>query len=350
MTKKLCGVLFIVVVLQVVWTIPAAAQTATTCVQQVSCGAYSLLDVSCAPSLPAGATDCSVPSFSWTMNCEDVSTKCGVPMVWCPTCGKYVPAGGAPINLTNGNTYIQESDVRIPGLGGGLTLERTWNSVWPASVSSFQNGMFGANWRSNYEERVFPGSGEAVNYMEYLRGDGSVWYFGNNSGSTWTLASPANTKATLTQSGSGPWTLTFQNGEQRVFSYTSGQLTTLVDRNGNSTQLTYDSSNRLITVTDPASRYLSFTYASGSSTLVTGVTSSVGVSLSYSYDSQGRLTQVTEPDLTTVSFTYNSQSLISSVTDSNGNTLESHTYDSQGRGLTSSRASGVEAVTVSYPD
>jgi YD repeat-containing protein len=58
---------------------------------------------------------------------------------------------------------------------------------------------------------------------------------------------------------------------------------------------------------------------------------------------------VTEPDLTTITFTYNSQSQITTVTDSNGKVLESHTYDSSGRGLTSSRANGVEALTITYP-
>jgi YD repeat-containing protein len=127
-------------------------------------------------------------------------------------------------------------------------------------------------------------------------------------------------------------------------------LTTIIDRNGNTTTLTNDSANRLATVTDPASRHLYFTYGSPSSHLVTGVSSDVGISLSYAYDAQGRLSQVTNPDLSTLTFAYDSQSLITSVTDSNGKVLESHTYDSSGRGLTSSRAAGVESVTLSYPN
>jgi YD repeat-containing protein len=83
--------------------------------------------------------------------------------------------------------------------------------------------------------------------------------------------------------------------------------------------------------------------------LVTSVTSDVGLSLSYAYDSNGRLIQVTKPDLTTISFQYDSNSLITAVLDSNGKILESHTYDSSGRGLTSSRAGGVEALTLTYP-
>ncbi|MGB7229666.1 MAG: RHS repeat domain-containing protein, partial [Candidatus Acidiferrales bacterium] len=113
--------------------------------------------------------------------------------------------------------------------------------------------------------------------------------------------------------------------------------------------LSYDSIGRLTTVTDPASRQLSFTFQSNTSYLVTGISSTIGFSWSYSYDSNGRLTQATEPDQSTLSFQYNSQSLISTVLDSQGNTLESLTYDVYGRGLTSSRANGVDAVTVSYP-
>lgn len=162
------------------------------------------------------------------------------------------------------------------------------------------------------------------------------------------LAAPANVYASFV-AGSSIWTITFLNGEQRQFNPATGLLTAIIDRNGNTTQLTYDSSNRLITVTDPASRHLYFNYGTGSSLLVTSVTSDFGITLSYAYDTQGRLIQVTKPDLTTVSFTYNAQSQITAVTDNNGKILESHTYDSSGRGLTSSRANGVESVTLTYP-
>lgn len=321
----------------------AEAQTGPVCIGWVSCSSMSLSYAACEPPLPPGATNCTVEVL-WTVVCEVVLDNCGAPPVWCPECGKWVPAGGAPINLTNGNTYIQEADVRIPGLGGGLQLQRNWNSIWPGNASPYQTGLFGLGWRSTYEERVFTGSGDAVNYFVYLRSDGGLWYFNSNGN----LVAPANVAATLTLNGTESWTIAFQNGETRVFSYATGTLTAIVDRNGNTTQMTYDSLGRLVTVTDPASRHLYFSYASGSSYLVTGVTSDVSVSTSYSYDSQGRLAQVTEPDQSTLTFQYNSQSLISSVTDSNGKTLEAHTYDSNGRGLTSSRANGVDGVTVSY--
>jgi YD repeat-containing protein len=286
-----------------------------------------------------GLTTC----YSVTMFCAPLAA----PQETGPGCPPAAKAqAGSPICLASGNTYIKETDVRLPGLSGGLTLVRTWNSVWPSTQTQSQIGLFGPNWRSNFEERIFVGSD---NYIKYARGDGSFWSFGYGS-STGSLgvAAPANETASMTY-GTLNWTLTYTNGEQRVFDIASGNLLSIIDRNGNATQLTYDSVGRLVTVTDPVSRHLYFTYGNSSyQFLVTGVSSDVGLSLSYSYDSQGRLQVVTAPDQSTLNFQYNSQSLITSVTDSNGIILESHTYDGNGRGLTSSQANGVNAVTVSY--
>jgi YD repeat-containing protein len=261
----------------------------------------------------------------------------------CPDCGAQ---GGRPIQFATGNIFITETDVNVPGLGGGLSLVRKWNSAWDTSLAGYSSGQFGPNWRSTYEEAVFVGSDY---YLKYLRGDGSVWSFGTAPGGVWMPAAPANASATLLH-GASAWVLTFQNGEQRRFDLATGHLTSIIDRNGNSTQLSYDNLNRLVTVTSPALQHLYFNYPSGSSYLVTSVTSDFGVTLSYSYDAAGRLNQVTWPDQTTVSFTYNAQSQITQVTDSNGKILESHTYDAQGRGLTSSQANGVNSISVTYPN
>jgi YD repeat-containing protein len=200
--------------------------------------------------------------------------------------------------------------------------------------------MFGPNWRSTYEERI----NIDPTTPTYVKSDGSLWYF-FGSGNSFTLAAPSNIVATLTTDGVNYWTLTFQNGEKKIFSHASGSLLQIVDRNGNTTQLTYNGTNQLTSVTDPASRHLYFTYTGS---VVTSVTSDFGISLSYTYDTSGRLTKVTKPDSSSWNFEYNSASLISSVKDGSGIVLESHTYDSAGRGLTSSQAGGVNAITVSY--
>jgi YD repeat-containing protein len=348
--KKTCRVLFFFVILECAFSAPAAAQMPDGCVKKqvwyfpdpVPAGwfyygpypgtyAYLIAAMTGGKAFPSGAISCGPPSAP-----KEVRSDCP----WCSN----------PVSLASGNTYIQQTDIRIPGLGGGLTLARRWNSQWPSTQSVYQVGLFGPNWSSTYDQRVFVGSD---NYIKWESADGSFSSFGINGDGTgsWVLAAPQNASVTMTTPNTATpyWQITLQNGEQRRFDGTSGMLTAIIDRNGNTTTLAYDSANRLATVTDPASRHLYVTYANGSSHLITGVSSDVGISLSYAYDGQGRLSQITNPDLTTLSFTYNSQSLITAVTDSNGKILESHTYDSSGRGLTSSRAAGVEAVALSYP-
>lgn len=338
MTKRICVSLFVFVALQCVFSRPSAAQTQSP----TSCLVFQTLYYP--DPIPRGWFFYS--SAPGTYAYVVAAAKCPPPTP--PPC--HCPHGGSPISLGTGETFITQADINIPGLGGGLSLARTWNSIWPSVVSSFQSGIFGSNWRSTYEERIVTGTD---NYIRYIRADGTFLVFGPGDGlTTFNVVAPASVPATLsTDTRTNPYfTLTFPNGEQRRFQGTDGRLIAIIDRNGNTTTLAYNSTSGLLsTVTDPASRTLTFTYGNPSFTgFVTGVSSSVGISYSYSYDTQGRLIQITKPDQTTVSFTYNSQSLITAVTDSNGKVLESHTYDSGGRGLTSSRANGVEAMTISY--
>lgn len=309
------------------------------------------------PNLPVTAVCCNPAGIPFGESCAAPKPSCGAPAnadrETCLACnGNRTPKAAKPIDLATGNTYITQSDISVPGTGGGLTLSLVWNSLLPAAQNTFPF-MFGAGWRSNYEEHLVLNSPDS--FVKYLRGDGSVWSFGVTSVSgpdVYRAAAPADDStgsSWVNMSGSPTWTLTSKSGEKKIFDATSGTLLSITDRNGNVTQLSYDGSGRLSTVTDPALRHLYFNYANSSTPLVSSVTSDVGITLAYTYDAQGRLTQVTRPDGTTESFEYNAQSLISAVKDSDGKVLESHTYDAAGRGLTASRAGGVDSVTISYP-
>jgi YD repeat-containing protein len=332
MIKRICSALFFLVVLQCIASLPSEAQIPNNC--------YATQTLWSIDPMPYGWFFFS--AYPGTFAYLAAAMKCPPK----PPC--HCTDGGSPISLSTGETFITQTDIRIPGLAGGLSLVRTWDSYWSANLVPFQVGVFGSNWRSTYEERIVMSTD---NYVTYMRGDDLFWSFGTGGSTTsWTVMSPANAAAKLNTdtSTNSYFTLTFQNGEQRRFDKTTGNLIAIIDRNGNTTTVAYDTSGRLSTVTDAASRYLTFNYT-GNSSLVSSVSSSVGISLSYSYDTQGRLAQVTKPDQTTVIFAYDSHSRITTVTDSNGKVLESHTYDTSNRGLTSSRANGVEAVTISYP-
>jgi hypothetical protein len=55
---------------------------------------------------------------------------------------------GDPINVTNGNMYLTQTDYRLPGIGDGLDITRTYNSNKQA------NGLFGVGWSSILDESV----------------------------------------------------------------------------------------------------------------------------------------------------------------------------------------------------
>ena len=219
MAKRICTIVLIVVALLASGAI-SSAQLQDKCRVTFDYWFWSFVP------LPLGATCYPGPVWFFTP-CTMPSAACppyAAQSETCPTC----PSATKPISLATGNTFIQEVDVRIAGLGGGLNLTRTWNSLWPATQAAMSIGLFGPNWRSTYEERVFLGSDS---YIKYARGDGSFWSFGAG-GPGWALAAPANASATLVQ-GNTSWMLTFQNGEKRQFNLTTGLLTAIIDRNGN---------------------------------------------------------------------------------------------------------------------
>jgi YD repeat-containing protein len=280
--------------------------------------------------------------------------KCRPPRPRCNHCQRSgaPPEAGQPIDLASGNTSITQTDIHLPGLGGGLTLTRTWNSV-PSTVYASGAHMFGVNWQSTYEDRLVLNTSDGFITEETGGEDETAFGFAGFSPTTYSIVAPANKIGTLITNTDTTkvtsFTLTSMDGEKRTYDPTRGALLAITDRNGNTTQLAYDATNRLTTVTDAASRHLNFTYQSSTSNLVTTVSSDAGITLSYAYDSQGRLTKVTKPDNTTVSFQYDAQNRITAVLDNDGKVLESHTYDAAGRGLSSSRANGVDSVTVAYP-
>jgi YD repeat-containing protein len=343
MFSRIPAVVFVIAILPGGFCAGAHAQS-NSCVTIAGCAWYSF-NSGCIPNLPKTVFAC-FNSGPWSEQCSAKTPACA-PASRCLTCNQ----ASVPVDLATGDTYFTETDIKVPGLGGGLALTRTWNSIPLGS----DLGIFGPHWTSNFEESVYASSD---GYVYYLRGEGSAWAFGFTGwdgfgNPTYAPAGPANQVATIIQYNQNPnnatWALLLQNGEQRVFDFNSGKLLSVTDRNGNSTSLGYDSSFRLTSVADSAGRHLYFSY--GLPFLVTSVASDFGVSLSYSYDTVGRLSQVTEPDNSTISFQYDGpySNLITAVLDSNNKVLESHTYNSCGQGLTASRALGVDGITLSYP-
>ncbi|HEV7745181.1 MAG TPA: Ig-like domain-containing protein, partial [Pyrinomonadaceae bacterium] len=239
-----------------------------------------------------------------------------------------------PVNVTNGNMYLQQTDYSLPGAGPTIDITRTYNSM------SESIGLFGRGWSTAYDEKIVSYDADMARFNQ---ADGRAIYFGRGAGTSGDLLPLAGDfHGQLAQSLSG-FTLTMKDGTIHEFNI-SGQLESITDRNGNQTTLTY-TSHRLSAITDPFGRVLTLT--ADSNGRVTSITDAIDTVATYTYDS-GRLKTLTYADDSGFVFDFDAGDRIISITDALGHVVESHTYDSGGRALTSERQDGVRHYDFEY--
>lgn len=263
-------------------------------------------------------------------------------------CGCATRTAGDPVDTGTGYFSQSATDLSIPGLGEPLNLARTYTSSLadpsgPAGADAV-NGAFGPGWTFSYGLSAATATNGNVTITQE---DGSQVAFSDSSG---TYAPEARYDATLTASG-GDYYFTRHGAEQFVFSQTTGDLLSESDQAGRAasptyaTTLSYNTSGQLSTVTDPAGRTLTFTWASGH---ITKATDSGGQEVDYGYNTAGDLTDVwgvgtvrtggSNGDQDHAQYAYNSSGLMTSMrTPANyGKTgtptpVTSMTYDSSER-------------------
>ena len=274
---------------------------------------------------------CANATVSLTVLSIDDAENLGV-----GSCNKTV---GEPVNVTNGNMYLQQSDYLLPGIGPAINITRTYNSM------SQSMGLFGKGWSSAYDESIKVLS---ATYVRWFRADGQATNFMRASASDPFSPVEEDFHGTLVKNADNSFTLAFVNGGAHRFN-AAGKLISLADRMGNQTMLAYNSSSRLTSVTDPFARVLTVTPDTNGR--IISIRDSLGTVASYSYGSSGELLSVTYPDNSAFHFAYtlaNGNLLLASVTDALGNLVEAHTYDTQGRAITSEKQGGVERYSLSF--
>jgi RHS repeat-associated protein len=191
---------------------------------------------------------------------------------------------GDPVNCATGNLYESYADLSVPGLNGGLSFSRTYNSQAAASGTL---GPMGYGWSISFGESLsLDPSGQAATITS---ADGSAVTFTQNGEGAFTA--PAWVLAKLVHNGEGTWSYTLP--DQRVFLFSStGQLKTITDRNGNVTTLSYSEGGHLETVTDPSGRKLRFAF--NGEGLVESIKDPMGHTVKYEYEASN-LKSVTLP-------------------------------------------------------
>jgi RHS repeat-associated protein len=281
-------------------------------------------------------------SFTYRI-CDDLG-KCSIATVTLYVIGDGTNDGetscnlnvGGPINVTNGNMYLQQNDYQLPSVGYGIGATRTYNS------NSQQVGLFGRGWSTQYDESIVAYDNSLLRFNQ---GDGRAIYFGRPIGSSGAFTPViGDFHAQLTQNGNG-FSLTLKNGSLQQYS-SAGKLISLTDRNGNTTSLTYGGNGFLSSVTDPFGRVL--TVATNANGLVTSISDTMGTVATYTYGGSNQLLSVTYADNSAFQYGYDGNFRLTTASDALGNVVESHTYDAQGRALISEKQGGVEHYSLSF--
>jgi RHS repeat-associated protein len=246
---------------------------------------------------------------------------------------------GEPVNVISGNVWLEETDAIIPGIGTGLRLVRRYNSLL---ANRGVGGAFGRGWTHTYEQNLtFP----SIDVIKLRAANGeSMWFEDFNADATYNALLPVLEASWIVHSGN-VYTRYFKNGGSETYD-SSGRLTSQSDPSSNAVTFVYDANGRLETVTDSGGRSLTLTYDATSK--VASVSGPAGVMASYRYGATGPLETVSYPDGAGYTFTTDGAAQILSVVDASGRVVVTHTYDVNGRGLTSARPDGQERYTFYY--
>jgi RHS repeat-associated protein len=219
-----------------------------------------------------------------------------------------------PVSLVSGALTHQHTDIAIPGRGVGLDFTRSYNSEVATT-----NSDLGYGWSHNYGVRlaVYDGGSSEIRWPSGARA------FFTKSGSD--FIAPFGTFDTLTLASS-VYTLTTTSQIRYLFDST-GRLTSIKDRNDNTTTIAYSSGTEIDTVTDAGGRVFDFTYSSGR---IIEIEDPLTRIVEYDYDGSGDLVMVTDVKGGETDFTYDSHRMLT-ITNALNELQVTNTYDSADR-------------------
>jgi YD repeat-containing protein len=240
-----------------------------------------------------------------------------------------------PVNTYTGNFGYEHTDIVTAGRGLSPVLVRSYNS------NDTRVSPLGAGWTHNFNMHLAnPGDGSSDLILTGPLGRSDR--FGSQASSSFTA--PAGVATTLARNPDGTYTAT-QPDQTRWIFRGDGKLSSMVDRYGNTSTLSYNAAGQLSSVNDPASRgTLSFAY-DATSGLLTTITDWSNRVVRYTYDANGRLHMAADRNnqITTYQYDGTTQHL-TSLTDANNHVAVSMTYDPQGRVQYQWDAKGINAA------
>lgn len=255
-----------------------------------------------------------------------------------------------PIDASTGAYTYRKTDFQIASYGKNLVFRRYYNTV-----NTSRNSPVGYGWSHSYNIYI---EKKSDNLWIAHHGDGHQSFhipYIDSNGLSFALFGGAHEKLSR-DATSKTYQLTFKNGEQYNFD-SSGVLSNITDRNGNTTNFTY-SNDKLAKVTAPNGRTLIFSYTGS---YLSKVEDQLSRALLFTYDTSGNLISVTDAQQGATKFGYDTRHNIVYIINPRGDTLLSNIFDSSDRVIVQTDAYQQQTkldyntpnngdVTITFPD
>jgi RHS repeat-associated protein len=221
--------------------------------------------------------------------------------------------GSSGVYAPTGNYSRTFTDLSLASPGLNIDISRTYNSN-----DTRQNSSMGPGWTFGFESSIKDYALGAP--LKVIRlPDGSVITFKSEDDGTYTAD---NSRNILEKQEDGTFILTTKDQHKYYFN-TSGYLSSIIDRNGNTTTITVDNDGKVLGITDQVQRCFTISYENG---LIKRISDPAGRTVQYSY-TDGKLTEYTDPAGYVTHYSYDAQGSLCTIRDNSMHIVESILYD-----------------------
>ncbi|WP_338848787.1 IPT/TIG domain-containing protein [Massilia sp. W12] len=244
------------------------------------------------------------------------------------------------VSLWNGNVFLENTDLTVPGKGVSFSLSRSYNSHSSSLVGARGGVTHAAPWRFNWDLKIGYVTNTGKQQLWVQREDGSGESFFKADGVWYALDQGNFNQIKGDTPVKGQTTLFVKNGLKYVFQNPDlgGLLVGVFDHDGNGLKVSRDAASRVSRVLDASDRAYDFTY-DGNGRL-SRVTDFSGRYVEYAWESgpaagDVRLSSVRDVRGGLTRYSYarqtmpgNEQTLLTGVTDARNKLVRSYVYTS----------------------
>lgn len=246
----------------------------------------------------------------------------GMEGYWDYTTASLDRSGSANVSLYNGNLVYSHADVSTTGNRMPVSISHIFNST--NKDDNDTKMLYGAGWRTNYDQRVTNVTIGGISYYKYIDEDGTEHYFSLQN-NVWQDESGLDFDLVI---NSNVPTVTDKKDNKLVFYATNdatkpGFLNYIEDRNGNRQTVGYDANGRINQITDGAGRIIRLTRDANNYLyqIREEVSSGTYRDTTFTY-SGNKLTRITYSDGKYTTFTYDANGNLDYVTGVDGKKLD----------------------------